>query len=86
MPSLRRWFALILVAAAYLPWLSGCEQPVREDRTITWSAEGKVVGFQHGAGGVFVADPVSAKLTKIYQPGPDVLASSALLWSPAGDV
>ena len=30
----------------------GCGQPVREDRSINWSQEGKAVGFQHGQEGV----------------------------------
>jgi hypothetical protein len=73
------WVSLlpVLVLAA------GC-QPVREDRTITWSASGNSVGFQHGRDGVFVADREGGGLTKIFQPGADVLATSPPLWHPAG--
>lgn len=72
---------LFLVAGLALP--AGC-QPVREDRTITWSAQGDAVGFQHGREGVFVADRAGGGLLKIFQPGDEVLATSAPLWAPAG--
>jgi hypothetical protein len=62
---------------------TGC-QPVREDRTITWSGSGNSVGFQHGQDGVFVADRQGGGLTKIFQPDADVLATSPPLWHPAG--
>jgi Tol biopolymer transport system component len=62
--------------------LAGCGPAVRQDRTITWSAEGKAVGFQHNEEGVFVADKEGGTLEKIFQPGPDVLVASAPLWSP----
>jgi WD40-like Beta Propeller Repeat len=62
----------------------GCGQPVREDRSINWSQDGRAVGFQHGAEGVFVAGKDGRKLTKIYQPGPEILAASTPLWSPDG--
>ncbi len=61
----------------------GCGQPVREDRTITWSKGGNAVGFQHGAEGVFVANKDGNKLHKVFQPGPEVLATSTPLWHPA---
>jgi hypothetical protein len=63
--------------------LAGC-QPVREDRTITWSAQGDAVGFQHGKEGVFVADREGGGLRKIFQPAADVLAASPPLWAPSG--
>jgi Tol biopolymer transport system component/tetratricopeptide (TPR) repeat protein len=71
----------LVVASA---WLAGCGEPVREDRTITWSAQGDAVGFQHGEEGVFVADNEGAELLKVFQPGMDVLATSTPLWSPDG--
>jgi hypothetical protein len=61
---------------------AGC-QPVREDRTITWSGQGNAVGFQHGKEGVFVADREGGGLQKIFQPGDDVLATSPPLWAPS---
>jgi hypothetical protein len=57
---------------------------VREDRSINWSKEGDSVGFQHGQEGVFLADKDGGKVTKIFQPGQDVIAVSSPLWSPAG--
>jgi hypothetical protein len=57
---------------------------VREDRSINWSKEGESVGFQHGQEGVFLADKDGGKVTKIFQPGQDVIAVSPPLWSPAG--
>jgi hypothetical protein len=69
------------VALVFALSLVGCGQPVREDRSINWSGEGKSVGFQHGHEGVFVANK-DGKLSKIFQPGEDVIATSTPLWSP----
>lgn len=63
--------------------LAGCEG-VQEDRTIEFSAQGESVGFQHGDQGLFVADKDGKGLTKVFQPGADVLATSTPLWSPQG--
>src|SRR5215469_2515192 len=71
------WLAVALITAA-----STACQPVREDRTVTWSAQGDSVGFQHGDEGVFVADREGRGLARVYQPGPDVVATSTPLWSP----
>ncbi len=71
------WVAIIVVAAA------GCDG-VREDRTITFSPQGDTVGLQHGQEGVFIADKDGGGLTKIFQPGADVLATSTPLWAPTG--
>ncbi len=68
---------------ACLALVTGC-QPVREDRTITFSAQGDSVGFQHGQEGVFVADKEDGGLMKVFQPGPDVLAVSTPVWAPKG--
>lgn len=61
----------------------GCGPGVRQDRTIAWSPEGKHVGFQHDEG-VFVAGEDGQELRKIFQPAPDVIATSPPLWSPQG--
>jgi hypothetical protein len=80
-----RSFAPFLSAILFLGFLLlGC-QPVREDRSITWSKKGESVGFQHGKEGVFVADKQGGRLTKIFQPGLEVLATSTPLWSPTGN-
>jgi Tol biopolymer transport system component len=69
---------------AFTALLAGCGQPVREDRSINWSGDGASVGFQHGQEGIFLTDKDSGKLTRIFQPGPDVIATSTPLWSPIG--
>ncbi|MEM8883634.1 MAG: hypothetical protein AAGD14_06190 [Planctomycetota bacterium] len=73
-----RLFVLVWILAA-------CAEPVREDRTIAWSAQGHAVGFQHGDNGVFLADADGGKLERIFEPGEKVIATSTPLWSPAGD-
>jgi hypothetical protein len=65
-------------------FLTGCGEPVREGRSINWSKEGDSVGFQHGREGVFLAGKDGGQLTKIFQPGPSVVATSTPLWSPTG--
>ncbi len=62
--------------------LVGCEGGVGEDRSITFSNDGKAVGFQHGDDGVFVTDSETGKPIKIFQPDESILASSTPLWSP----
>jgi hypothetical protein len=60
--------------------LSGCG--TRENRTITFSTDGRRVAFQHGREGVFVADKDGRGLTKIFTPGKDVIAVGTPLWAP----
>jgi hypothetical protein len=59
----------------------GCGQ-VRQDRAINFSDDGKTIAMAHDRDGVFVADGDDAAPKKIFQPGPDVSAVSAPLWSP----
>jgi hypothetical protein len=66
-----------------LALLGGCQQGVREDRTITWSADGRAVGFQHGREGVFVAEPGGAP-RKIFDLPPGAIVASAPRWAPDG--
>src|SRR5262245_4559824 len=61
--------------------LLGCGG-VQVDRSITFSADGGTVGFQHGQEGVFVADKDGAGLTKIFTPDRDVIAVGTPLWAP----
>jgi len=86
MPArLRHRYALIgFGLLAFVGFLAGCGQPVREDRSIHCSKGGESVGFQHGQEGVFLADKDGRKLTRIFQPDPGVIATSTPLWSPAG--
>ena len=65
--------------------LAGCGQPVREDRSIPFRADGGQVGFQHGNEGIFLADPAGGAARKIFQPDADVVAVSTPLWSPSGE-
>ncbi len=69
------------IAALIAALTSGCS-PVRENRQINFSSDGKNVGFQHGAEGVFVADDRGGALRKIFTPTKDTLASSSPLFSP----
>jgi hypothetical protein len=62
--------------------LPGCGGATREDRTITFSATGGSVGFQHGREGVFVADKDGGGLTKIFTPDENVIAVGTPLWAP----
>jgi hypothetical protein len=64
-----------------LLFLIAC-QPVREDRTIEFSGDGKDVGFQHGDDGVYVADSDGKTLRKIHDPGKEVIATSTPLFAP----
>ena len=63
---------------------AGCTKPVRQDRSIVFAPDGKAVVFEHGANGVFITDPATGKPKQIYQPGPDILATSPPLWDAAG--
>ncbi len=79
-----RWLVSIVAVTGLLFLIvAGCG-PVREDRSINWSSGGESVGFQHGQEGVFIADKDTGKLIKVFQPDPDVLATSSPLWSPVG--
>lgn len=70
---------LILLA---LSATSGCGGNVREDRTISFSADGKQLSFQHGQEGIFVADAEGSGAIKIFQPDKNVIATSPPLASP----
>jgi hypothetical protein len=77
----RRPFApVVALGACAALALAGCGQPVREDRTITWSPDGQRVGFQHGQEGVFVADNHAELATDVVAP----LALKLHVPEPAG--
>jgi hypothetical protein len=61
---------------------AGC-QPVRSDRSVNFSSDGKQVAESRGHDGVFIEDADGGPPTKIFQPDADVIAVSAPLWSPA---
>jgi hypothetical protein len=79
---MRRHLARFVLLLSTIGTLAGCGQPVREDRSITFSGDGGRAAFQHGREGVFVVAGEGAAPEKIFQPGPDVIATSAPLWSP----
>jgi hypothetical protein len=60
--------------------LIGCDA-VHEDRHIEFSANGDQVAFQHGSDGIFVADPKTGELHKVFDPDPSVIAVSTPNWS-----
>ncbi len=55
-----------------------------QDRSISVSSDGKQVAIQHDEEGVFVIDPMTNKPRRVYQPGPDVWATSSPIWGPDG--
>jgi hypothetical protein len=63
---------------------TGCGQGVQGDRSIHFSNDGTNVSFQNGKDGVFVADPVTGKPRKIFEPDNHIIAASTPVWSPAG--
>jgi hypothetical protein len=60
--------------------LLGCDA-VQEDRHVGFSANGEQVAFQHGSDGIFVADPKTGELHKVFDPDPAVIAVSTPNWS-----
>ena len=61
---------------------AGCGELNEAEYAINWSGEGRFVGFQHGAKGVFLSDPDGSRLRKIFQPEPGITATTPPLWSP----
>lgn len=79
----RRWFglALCVLTASFI----GCgSRSVEEDRSITWSPDGKGVAFQHGESGVFIVGD-DGELLKIHEPEEGELAASSPLWAPSAE-
>jgi hypothetical protein len=72
------WRFLLCTVLGLAFW--GCD-PVREDRRIEFTASGDQVAFQHGSDGIFVADPKSGELHKVFDPDPSVIAVSTPNWS-----
>jgi hypothetical protein len=58
----------------------GCDG-VQEDRHIEFSPSGKQVAFQHGNDGIFIADPKTDKLQKVFDPDPSIIAVSTPIWA-----
>jgi hypothetical protein len=80
MSSNRGRRAQLAVAAICLLLAIGCD-PVQEDRHVAFSPSGNQVAFQHGSDGIFIADPKSGELRKVFDPDPSILAVSTPLWS-----
>lgn len=75
--------ALRAVAFCLFLAVIGCQPGVRENRTITFGADG-TASFQHGRNGVFVTDPITGKPRRIYEPTPDDLAIGPPTWDKTG--
>ena len=75
-PAIRRFVSGACVGLLFL----GCDG-VQEDRRIEFTANGGQVAFQHGSDGIFVADPQSGELHKVFDPDPTVIAVSTPNWS-----
>jgi hypothetical protein len=73
-----------LGALLFVGLVSGCN-PVKQDRSIHFSADGRQVVLNHGADGLFVADADGGTPQRIFRPGPDVLAISPPLFGPNRD-
>lgn len=73
----RAWWA---PAAICLLTAVGCDA-VQEDRHVEFSSSGNSVAFQHGSDGIYVADPETGKLQKVFDADPSVLAVSTPQWS-----
>lgn len=55
----------------------GCSPGIKEDRTISFSSDGRSVGFQHGDAGIFLNDVQSGAAEQIYELEPgEIVASS----------
>lgn len=79
--TLRRAITPTLTILIVALVLSGC-QPVRQNKTITFSKDGSTVGFQHGPDGVYVAGKEGGPPVKVFEPDPNVAAMSTPLWNP----
>ncbi len=67
-----------LAALGLLFWV-GCDA-VREDRAINVSPSGNQVAFQHGEDGIFIADPRTGVLRRVFDPDRSIVAVSSPLW------
>jgi hypothetical protein len=61
-------------ASSGLVVTGGCSG-VRQDRTITFSADGTQVAVQHDRDGIFVADSETCDISKIFDPPRDIVAA-----------
>jgi hypothetical protein len=77
---LSRGVCVLYLTTALLV-ISGCDA-APEDRTISFSSDGRSAGFQHGNAGVFVTDAESGRLVQLFTPDEGVLACSSPLFAP----
>jgi hypothetical protein len=70
----------LVVSVVLLALAAGCDA-VSEDRHVAFSPSGNSVAFQHGSDGVFLADPKTGELKKVFDPDPAILAVSTPEWS-----
>ena len=78
----RRGRSALAALCLMLPLLFavGCD-PVQENRSINVSASGNQVAFQHGEDGIFVADPRTGELHRVFDPDRSIVAVSSPLWA-----
>jgi Tol biopolymer transport system component len=70
--------ACLLLPLGFL--VLGCDA-VQENRSINVSPSGQQAAFQHGSDGIFVADPRTGEMRKVFEPDPTIIAVSSPLWS-----
>jgi hypothetical protein len=79
-PKLRSPLAVCAGLTICLTIALGCD-PVQENRHVEFSRSGDQVAFQHGPDGIFVADPQTGALRKVFDPDKSIVALSTPLWS-----
>jgi len=79
-PETRSRFAACAGLAICLAIALGCDA-VQEDRHVEFSPSGDQVAFQHGRDGIFIADPQTGELQKVFDPDQSIVAVSTPLWS-----
>jgi PAS domain-containing protein len=83
MPRSSETWSVCALFSVVIAWLAaGCAAPVREDRTIEFTRDGRQVAFQHGREGVYVADREGGEVIKVFEPAENVVATSRPLASP----
>jgi Tol biopolymer transport system component len=79
-PKTRSRFAACAGLAICLAIALGCDA-VQEDRHVEFSPSGDQVAFQHGRDGIFIADPQTGELRKVFDPDQSIVTVSTPLWS-----
>jgi hypothetical protein len=76
----------ILLTVIVLPlFVSACGEPVRQDRSIRVSHDGRTAAFLGDGNAVFVKELETGELEKIFDAPPGTLAVSSPRWNATGD-